>query len=183
MPDPSLEEGAMITIRIAGIAGLAAALAAAGALAGPPLAVKTGAWEVTVTTATEGLLIAQSVLDKLPPENRARMLAAARQRAGKTTTHVAKSCLTPEDLNSEQGWGMGKDDNGECTTTALATTPTLRRFEMVCGGDNARRGQGAFTVKSPTQMSGVMDLAGETGKLHMEMSARWLGSSCKGIDE
>ncbi len=65
-----------------------------------PMNVKTGQCESTITSETSGQLpIPQEMLDKLTPEQRAKMEAAMKARGGQgdcTTTY--KRCVTNEDL-------------------------------------------------------------------------------------
>lgn len=175
----------MIRKQVIRVLGAVASLSAVAAFAGVPLAAKPGAWEVTVKSATDGVLIPPAALAKMPAETRTRMLAAAKAkaRAGKVNTHVSKSCVTAADLANDDQWGMNDDEDGDCKTTALSSTPTLRKFQVVCSGENPRQGTGTFTVSSPTQMTGVMDMSGPAGKIHVEMLGRWLGPTCSGDED
>ena len=62
------------------------------------LNIKTGAWEVTVSTATAGMMIPKDALAKMPPEQRARIEAMMSARDGKVNTRTRRSCVTQQDL-------------------------------------------------------------------------------------
>src|SRR5579862_2888392 len=80
-------------------------VAAAWAADTTPLNVKTGEWEVTTSTESSGQLpIPEEMLNKLTPEQRARMEAAMKARgAGGPRTSVRKNCVKKEDLDKAFG--------------------------------------------------------------------------------
>ena len=72
-----------------------------------PLDVKLGQWESTMTSETTGLPpIPQELLDRLPPEQRAKMEERLKANASKgPKTTVNKSCLKKEDLDKALSFG------------------------------------------------------------------------------
>ncbi len=86
---------------------LAAALFCAAVCAAQvtPLNVKTGEWESTMTNETSGQMpIPQEMLDKMTPEQRARMEAAMKARGMQgPRTIVNKQCVKKEDLDKPFG--------------------------------------------------------------------------------
>jgi len=90
-----------------------------------PLNVKTGLWQVTEITAASGLppLTAdmQARLDKMPPEQRAKMEAAMKGRfGGAPRTLNYRTCVTKEDLN--KGAFSGPDE--KCSWTIVNSSST-----------------------------------------------------------
>ena len=81
--------------------------------------IKTGAWEVTTSTAIAGMPIPKSSLDKMPPEQRAKMEAAMAARAGNTNSHTSTTCVTKQDLDRGQ---LMKSDDANCTRKVIAQT-------------------------------------------------------------
>lgn len=63
------------------------------------LKAKPGAWEMTFTTQSSGMLVPPDVLAAMPPEQRAKVEQSMQARAGKPTIHSVKTCITKEDLD------------------------------------------------------------------------------------
>lgn len=174
----------MTTIRMSLAFAVFAALIAPMAQASPPpLAVKTGVWETRIKTTQNGVLIPQSVLESMPAERRAQVLAAAKARAGAAHETVLKTCITAEDLAKGNGWGEDADTDEDCTRSTVSATASERHFKIVCTGDQPRTGNATFTALSPTQMKGVMDMTVPTGAAHIEINGRWLGPTCTGDED
>src|SRR5437868_8630402 len=86
-----------------------------------PLNVKTGEWESTLTNETTGQLpVPQEMIDKMTPEQRARMEAMMKARGiqGPRTT-VTKHCVKKEDLDKPFG-----SDNKSCKQTLVTSSAT-----------------------------------------------------------
>jgi hypothetical protein len=112
-----------------------------------------------MTMETTGLPpIPPEVLDRLPPEQRAKMeerLKANGSKGPRTTSH--KSCLKKEDLD--------KAIRMECTAGGGKQSGTIR-VEAV----------NSENVKGSTEMT--MSGAGRTMNMNSTFSAKWLGPTC-----
>jgi Protein of unknown function (DUF3617) len=159
----------------------AIAMSAAVSYAAEPLNAKLGLWEINYTTETSGMMIPKATLDKMPPEQRAKMEAMMKQRAAaspKTRPH--KSCMTKADL---QKGSFGDEDDKNCTYKWSAETHTKREGTFQCAGDSRRTGSVNFEVPGGDKVRGEVRVAGENGKFSMQMSGRWIGTDCKGADD
>lgn len=156
------------------------ALAPLCALAGDTFAAKTGAWEMTTTTAMQGMPIPAAELAQIPPAQRARMEAMMGARAGKAMTHVTKTCVTQDDLDKSQ---IIKDEaDARCTRKIISRTSTSLVMEQTCPAPEAHTARMNMQFPSPGMMSGTMDMTRADGfKVHMTINGRWLGASCAGI--
>lgn len=110
---------------------LASALFCAAILAAQttPLNVRPGEWEVTTTNETSGQLpIPQDMLDKMTPEQRAKMEAMMKARGmqGAKTT-VSKLCVKKEDLDKPFA-----RDNQSCKQTILTSSAIKQESHMEC---------------------------------------------------
>ena len=163
--------------------GLLAGIALA-AMTHVPLKVKTGAWQMTMKTTMNGNPIPAAALAQMPPDQRAKVMAAMQARSGKTTSQVYKECVTANDLNDPGKFGQHDGDN-HCTNTLIASTPTVTKIRMACTGENASSGTATFEASSPTTIKGVIDLTGIGGgaKVHVEETGTWMGASCAGIKD
>lgn len=170
-----------------GLFGLSACLLAGTAIAAMthvPLNVKTGAWQMTLKTTMNGNPIPAAALAQMPPDRRAKVMAAMQARSGKTTSQVYKECVTATDLNDPGKFGP-HDGDSHCTNTLVASTPSVTKVRMTCTGEDASSGTATFQASSPTTIVGVIDLAGIGGgaKVHVEETGTWLGASCVGIHD
>lgn len=145
-----------------------------------PLKVKTGAWQMTVKTTMSGNPIPAAALAQMPPDRRAKVMAAMQARSGKPTSQMYRECVTAEDLNDPARFGR-HDGDSDCSNTVVASTPTMTKLSMVCAGDHARTGTATFQAGSPTAIKVVMDLTGIGGgaKVHVEEAGTWLAASCE----
>lgn len=139
--------------------------------------IKTGAWEVTSATAMSGMPIPKDALDKMPPAQRAKMEAAMAARAGKTNSHTSTTCMTKQDLDRGQ---LMKSDDAKCMRKVIAQTASHYEMEETCTGPDPSKTHAKFDAKSAESYTAVMDrMQGEGGKVHVEMTGRWLGAACK----
>jgi Protein of unknown function (DUF3617) len=116
---------------------LASALFCAGTLvAQTPLNVKTGEWESTLTNETTGQMpIPQEMIDKMTPEQRAKMEAMMKARGmqGPRTT-VTKHCVKKEDLDKPFG-----NDNKSCKQNIVTSSATKQEIHLECDMGGANR--------------------------------------------
>jgi Protein of unknown function (DUF3617) len=144
--------------------------------------VKPGAWEMTMTTTSAGSTMPADVMAKMPPEQRAKMESAMQARSGKPRTTVHKNCVTQKDLDEHR---MTKpDDDASCTQKIVTMTATKMVMERTCAAPKASKMTMTQEAKTPESVVMTMDMqqGGPGGKIHMEMTGRWLGASCTGIE-
>lgn len=143
---------------------------------------KTGAWEMTTTTLTTGMVAPAEALAKMPPEQRARIEQSMQARAGKPTTHVDKSCVTQEDLDQDSI--IKSDDEEGCARKILSKSANKVVVERTCAAPHASTSTLAVDSR-PESIVASMDVVqgGTGGKTHVDIAGRWLGASCAGIDE
>ena len=105
--------------------------AACGADSVPPLDVRPGMWEGTMTTQTSGAPpIPPELLAKMTPEQKAML--EARMKAGTSQgpkTTVAKHCLTKEDLSKGLNFG---DEHGSCQRTMVSSSSSKQELRIEC---------------------------------------------------
>jgi hypothetical protein len=159
-----------------------AALAPLHAFAADAFAARTGAWEMTTSTAMQGMPIPAAELAKIPPAQRARLEAAMGARAGKATSHTVKSCVTQQDIDKSQ---IVKDESdAHCTRKVISRTSSSLVMEQTCPAPEAHTARMNMQFPTPTSMNGTVDLTRPDGfKAHMTISGRWLGASCAGIKD
>jgi hypothetical protein len=159
--------------------------AAAWAAQPTPLNIKTGEWEATMTNETSGQLpIPQELLDKMTPEQRAKMEAAMKARGmqGPRTT-VNKHCVKKEDLDKPFA-----NENKSCKENVLTSSATKQEVHMECEVGGGRQvgtlkleALDSSTVKGSMQMTASN--AGRTMNVNSTFSAKWLGPACTESDK
>lgn len=163
------------------VAGLLAPLAVSAA---EPLNVKTGQWEITTLTQTQGTPpIPEDVLAKMPAEQRAKLEAMFGNREGAPPkAHKSTECVTKEDL--AKPFHASEDEN--CQTTILKSTSTTQDIAVSCKGEHVSSGKMHIEAPTPESMKGLLDIALQGGKSPMQIktqiSGRWLGPTCKKDD-
>jgi len=158
-------------------------------MASPALAdsfnAKPGAWEMTLTTLTAGMLIPPDVLAKMPPDQRAKLEQSMQARSGKPTTHVSMECVTQNDLDQNR---MIKEENEkdglQCTTKVISKSSSKLVIERTCPAPRASTSQMAMEAKTPESIVGSIDMTrAESGKVHVDIKGRWLNASCAEIKD
>jgi hypothetical protein len=149
-----------------------------------PLAVRTGGWEMTVTTSVGG---AAQLPPSLTPEQKARLEEAFKKRAAAPRTNQFKSCVTKEDLDSERAFQKDED----CRYTISTRSATRWAGTAVCRHDDTSS-QADFDIQAKGAESIVMTMnsrvaqkgnAKGPSEIRMEMTGRWASPSCKGYDD
>jgi len=147
------------------------------ASAAEKLNVKLGLWEITTVVETSGVPpLPKELLDKIPAEQRAKMLAEL-NRGGANGPHkeVNRECVTQKDLDKPFRMEAAQG----CKGTLVTSTRTAQEIQMVCTGQV--KGQGMFKVSAPTptSMQGVFDMkSGDAFNIKGQMTGRWLGADC-----
>jgi Protein of unknown function (DUF3617) len=122
---------------------------------------------------------AQEMLDKMTPEQRAKMEAMMKARGtqGPRTT-VRKHCVKKEDLDKPFG-----NENKSCKPTVVSSSATKQEIHVDCdiaGGKQVGtlkfEAVDSSTVKGSTQMT--TSNGGRTMNVNSAFSAKWLGPAC-----
>jgi hypothetical protein len=163
---------------------LASALICATALTAQttPLNVKTGEWESTITNETSGQLpVPQEMIDKMTPEQRAKMEAMMKARGMQgPRTSVNKHCVKKEDLDKPFA---KNDENKACKQTVLTSSSTKQEVHMECEmGGGKQVGTLKLEALDSSTVKGSMQMVASNGARTMNVnstfSAKWLGPAC-----
>ena len=84
---------------------------------------KPGAWQMSMNTLIVGTPLPPDVLATMPPEKRAKVEKAMKERAGRAVTISHRACVTKEDLDQDRIIPTEKDD-GRCTRKVLSRSAT-----------------------------------------------------------
>lgn len=165
--------------------GLLVAAAIPLCLAADGLNLATGLWELTYTTGASGMVMPQSAMDKMTPEQKERMAAAMKKReAAGPRTHTVKSCITAKDLKDGGFTAQADEDNANCKNKIVTQTPTKQELSVACTGENSRTGRIQVEAVDNKHMKGVIDMVtGGGGKMNMQLTGKWLATSCAGADD
>ncbi|MGB8694197.1 MAG: DUF3617 domain-containing protein [Steroidobacteraceae bacterium] len=169
--------------RSAALGLLALSLASLAASAAEPLNVKLGLWEMSTTAATSGSMIPPALLAQMSAEQRARIEAAMKQRAGGGHTSSSKTCVTKEDLLRGSVNANKDEDQKNCTYRVVTQTATRMETHFHCTGEGARDGEMKMEAVSPEQLKGAVQVTTPEGKVTVQLAGRWLGSSCAGAKD
>jgi hypothetical protein len=154
--------------------------ATAGAADTTPLNVKPGEWETTATSQGLGQLpIPQELLDKLAPDQRAKMEAAMKARAT-PRTNVHRQCVRKEDLQKPFG---GEEERKSCKQTFVTSSSTRQEIHMDCEvGGGKQSGTLKLEAVDSGNVKGTMEMTvsngGRTMNMNSAFSAKWLGPVC-----
>ncbi len=146
-----------------------------------PLNIKTGLWEVTLTSAVSGRVpIPPERLAGMTPEQRAKFEAAMEKRAsGVPKTRTYKNCITKEQLNKDP---FG-DDKRNCTRTVLKSTGSKMDIREVCEGDGVKSDMTIqIEALSPENIKATGHVTAAGGEKSMNVNTnftgKWLGATC-----
>ena len=151
------------------------------------LSAENGLWEVTTHPQTTGQMpISEEQLQKLSPEQRARVEAAMKAAMGQANQeHVMRTCMTAE--KRAQGLGLG-NQGPSCKTTVLRNTSEELQVRSECSTDNNMR-----TTTEHLRMSGrhrisgtveaVMAQGEKQMTMHMAIEGKWLGADCGSVKD
>jgi hypothetical protein len=171
-----------LTCMLAGVV-----LSAAGKV--QPLNVKTGLWQVSMTTAMTGLPAIppelQARLDQMTPEQRAQMEAMMKSRLGGTPqTSSYKKCVTKEELENN---AFNKPDE-KCNWTVVTSTGSDMEVKTASctAGKNVGMMQTDVDLKihvvDSENVQATMQLTstgnGTTMKGNGTYTGKWLGATC-----
>lgn len=154
-------------------------------LAADGLNLVPGLWELTYTTGMSGILMPPSAMEKMTPEQKARMAAAMQKReAAGPRTHTVKSCITAKELKDGTFTAQEDKDDANCKNTIVTQTATKQEMTVTCTGEASRTGRIQIEAVDNKHMKGVVDMAtGGGGKANMQLTGKWLATSCDGADK
>lgn len=145
------------------------------------LAIKTGAWEVTLKTLMEGVPIPKEAMANMDPAQRARTEEAMRARSGKVNTNTHRSCTTQKDLDRGE---LMHSDEPNCKRKVITQNARHLEMEEICAGSEPSKSHFKFDATSSERYTGSIDMMRGDGKVHIDMSGRWIGATCtKGVDD
>jgi len=149
-----------------------------------PLKLKTGLWEVTTTVTTNpDPPIPAAILDKLTPEQRARVeerMKARKPDPQKAT--ITTQCLTRQELERGVPFRLAQKS---CRWTAIDSTSNKVEMRGYCV-DQGVKTEGTLRVEalSPEQVEGSMQLlkngnnASPASTPTSTFKAKWIGPLC-----
>ena len=144
--------------------------------------VKTGAWELTFTSKTSGIMLPPEMLERMPPERRAKLEEAMKARSGQPKTRVKKGCITQKDLDQNNFIKAEGEGETACAVKVLSKSPTKLVMERICPAAESNY-KISIDVKTPENVEGTIDGSAGEGKMHTDLKGRWLGTSCEGIKD
>jgi hypothetical protein len=125
------------------------------------LDIKTGAWEVTISTAMSGMPIPKEAMAKMSPEQRARMEASMRAQAGQGKPHISRSCVTREDI--DRGLLM-RSDEPNCKRKVITQNARHLEMEEVCTGPEPSKSHFKVDATSNERYTGSIDTTRATAR-------------------
>ncbi len=145
------------------------------------LDIKTGAWEVTISTAMSGMPIPKEAMAKMSPEQRAGMEASMRAQAGQGKPHTSRSCVTREDIDRGQ---LMRSDEPNCKRKVITQNARHVEMEEVCTGPEPSKSHFKVDATSNERYTGSIDTTRGDGRVHVDMTGRWIAATCtKGVDD
>jgi hypothetical protein len=145
-----------------------------------PLDVKTGQWESTVTGQATGIPpIPDEVLNRMTPEQRAKIQAAMQARGSKAT--VSKSCLTKDKL--DKPFNLGDDNTKSCSRTLVTSSGSKQEIRIDCNREGMKT-TGTVKVEAVDSgnVKGSMQMTVTNGEHTMNMNymfaSKWIGPVC-----
>ena len=145
---------------------------------------KPGMWEMTVTTAASGLTVPPDVLDKMPPERRAKIEETMQARGAQPRSFTSKECVTQKDLDENRIIKDAEESEGHsarCTTKVVSKSSSKLVIERTCLAPQASTSRITMEAKTRETLIASVDMTGNrTGKVHVDMNGRWLGATCTG---
>jgi|SRR5665213_4557557 len=145
-----------------------------------PLDVKTGQWESTVTGQATGIPpIPDEVLNRMTPEQRAKIQAAMQARGSKAT--VSKSCLTKDKL--DKAFDLGDENTKSCSRSLITSSGSKQEIRIDCTRKDVKTtGTVKVEALNSENVKGSMRMTVTNGEHTMNMNyifaAKWIGPVC-----
>ena len=145
---------------------------------------KPGAWQMSMNTLIVGTPLSPEVLATMPPEKRAKVEKAMKERAARPVTRSHQTCVTPEDLDQDRIVRTEKND-ARCTRKVVSKSATRIVMEQSCPEPHASTSQVTIEAKTPESLSAnIVRVRGDgKGKVLIDVKGFWLGPSCAGIKD
>ena len=143
---------------------------------------KPGAWQMSMNTLIVGTPLTPEVLATMPPEKRAKVEKAMKERAAKPVTFSYKTCVTKEDLDQDRIIESEKEER-TCTRKVVSRSATRMVMEQICPEPHASTSQITIEAKTPESLSAnIVRVRGDgKGKVLVDLKGFWLGPSCAGL--
>ena len=147
-----------------------------------PLNVKPGQWETTVSGQMTGMPpIPAEALNRMTPEQRARIEAAMGARGAKPMT--SKNCITKEQL--DKALNMGGDESIKaCTRTLATSTSGKQEIHMDCDRNGIKttgtvivEAVDSETIHGSMKMTTTSE-AKRTMNMDYTFTSKWVGAAC-----
>ena len=146
-----------------------------------PMNVKTGLWETTMVMQHSGSLFPPEVLEKMSPEQRAKMEERMKARGGedaKPITH--RSCLTKEKLEHN---AMFEESKTHCVRHVVTSTPRKLEVTAECEHEGFKSTVSMqFEALDSENVKGVMHMtSGRNGtpmKIDSTFVGKYVGATC-----
>ncbi len=121
---------------------------------------------------------------KMPPEQRKlveqNMAAMQNMRMNNDGTTTMKLCMTKEMIARNQLGGQ----KGKCTHSPVDSSGSTRKFSFVCT-DPATKGEGSYTMLSPTSYTGSMTINsvqdGKPQTMTIASSGKFVNADCGNV--
>lgn len=143
--------------------------------------IKTGAWELTLTSVTTGMLVPPEMLERMPPERRAKLEEAMEARSGEPKTRVHQKCITQSDLDENNFIKGESEGETQCASKVVSKSSSKLVIERTCPAPRAATIRISVEAKTPKSIVGSIDGAVGAGKIHTDVNGHWLGASCDEI--
>ncbi len=145
---------------------------------------KTGAWAVDAETQTSGISVPKHVLDKMSPEQRAKVEASLRATDGKVVKHTIHTCVTKEDLQNSAVFDSDSSEASKCTRKVIAETARSFQAEETCPPPEASKTIVKIDSNAPTDYSGTLERAtADGGRIMSKLTGRWVSATCAASDD
>jgi len=150
------------------------------------LGVKPGQWETTTNMSTPGGAPAipqlpPGALDRLPPEQRARVEAQLKAAGGGGRTTTSTRCVTADD--AAKGFQPGNLPQA-CTYNLTVSTPKQQKMTVTCTNDKVQStGTVQVDVVDSENIKGSVQMAaatpaGQTMNSTITFTSKWVGPAC-----
>ena len=145
---------------------------------------KPGAWQISMNTLIVGTPLSPEVLATMPPEKRAKVEKAMKERAAKPVTYSHKICVTQEDLDQDRIIESDRGDH-KCTRKVVSKSATRIVMEQICPEPHAFTSQMTIEAKTPESLSADIVRVRDDGKgkVLMDVKGFWLGPNCAGLKD
>jgi len=153
------------------------------------LRLKPGLWQITSTREGSGAPAIpaekqaqmKQAMEKMPPEQRARMEAAMRGAGGAPT--VTQSCVLADDLKKPMTFG---GDQPSCKRTMLTSTGSTQEVQVDCE-TNGRTSTSVFKITAADMehwnatLDINMNLPQGGSVMKTRMAGKWMSSDCGSV--